>query len=128
MEMSEIKVKEEIEIFEEQIKIHSVEIKLKEEIEIYEEPKAFTSGIYLVKHEKLVHIKHQITPTEEKPYQCSQCDKFFSLNSHLIGCKKRRTGEKSYQCSHCGKALSQNDSLKTHKRTHRRENIPMQPM
>ena len=35
--------------------------------------------------------------TEEKVYQCSQCDKAFSSNVNFINHMKYHTGEKPYQ-------------------------------
>ncbi|CAL4260484.1 unnamed protein product [Meganyctiphanes norvegica] len=131
---------------EEKIKIQSVEMKLKEEIETYEEPIDFTGGNYLIKHEKLAFMEHQITPTdgktyqysqydkafsqntsinahqethtEEKPYQCSQCDKTFSHKGNLKTHQIKHTGEKPYQCSQCDKTFSHKGNLKTHQIKH----------
>ncbi|CAL4213292.1 unnamed protein product, partial [Meganyctiphanes norvegica] len=68
----EVNVKEEIEVKEEPINIKSVEINIAKETVIYDKRIAFPWGSHLVKHE--------LTHTEEKSYQCSICDKTFSQN------------------------------------------------
>ncbi|CAL4107173.1 unnamed protein product, partial [Meganyctiphanes norvegica] len=111
--MSELKVKEEIEVIEEPVKIQPVEIKPKEEIGIYKEELIdSTWESYLVKQEKLVPIDHPNLPTK-KP-----CDKAFSNNHNLVGHQKTHTGKKPYQCSQCDKAFFRNSDLKIHQRTH----------
>ena len=58
------------------------------------------------------------THTEEKPYQCSQCDKSFIENSTLDQHVMIHTGEKPYECTHCEKALSNKKDLDCHMSTH----------
>ncbi|CAL4172768.1 unnamed protein product, partial [Meganyctiphanes norvegica] len=126
----EIKVKEEINVYQEPIKIKPFKIKLKEEKKIDEGPIEFTWGSYLVKNEhtyteersyqveckpyqcskcekdlsyKSIHINHMGTHTVENPHQCSQCDKAFSTNDYLIIHQRSHTAEKPYQCHHCNK-------------------------
>ena len=39
----------------------------------------------------------------KKPYQCSQCDKDFTIHSDLKNHVYEHTGEKPYQCNQCDK-------------------------
>ena len=41
-----------------------------------------------------------MTHTWEKPYQCSQCNRKFSIQNTLKNHLRTHTGEKPYQCSH----------------------------
>ncbi|CAL4135021.1 unnamed protein product, partial [Meganyctiphanes norvegica] len=98
----EVNVKEEIEVKEEPININSVEISIAKETVICDKRIAFPLGSHLVKH-GLTHtekksyqcsirdetlsqnclIKHEIVHTRDKPYQCCQCDKIFTCKSSL---------------------------------------------
>ena len=48
----------------------------------------------------------------KKPYQCSQCDKDFTIHSDLKNHVYEHTGEKPYQCNQCDKAFSIHNDLK----------------
>ncbi|KAM4034709.1 uncharacterized protein ACNLHF_021389 [Anomaloglossus baeobatrachus] len=63
-------------------------------------------------------LKHQIAHTEEKPYLCSDYDKYFLEKSNFITHRRRYTGEKRFSCSQCGKCFTQKTALAAHQRTH----------
>ena len=66
-----------------------------------------------------VHIPiHKRTHTDEKTFECSHCDKIFSLSMVLLINQRTHTGEKLFQCSHCDKSFSINSHLVIHKRSH----------
>ena len=46
---------------------------------------------------------HKRTHTDEKTFECSHCDKTFSLYMVLVINQRAHTGEKLFQCSHCDK-------------------------
>ncbi|CAL4154786.1 unnamed protein product, partial [Meganyctiphanes norvegica] len=94
----EVNGEDEINVKEEPINMKSVEINFAKEIVLNDEPIAFTWESHLVKHE--------LTHTEEKSYQCSICDKKFSHNFLLIRHQVVHTGDKPYQCSQCDKHFS----------------------
>ncbi|CAL4110351.1 unnamed protein product [Meganyctiphanes norvegica] len=117
----EVNFKEEIEVKEEPINIKSVEINIAKDIVIYDEPIAFPWESHLVKHE--------LTHTEEKLYQCSICDKTFSQNCLLIKHEIVHLKEKPYKCSPCDKTFTcKKFSCNTSDSTHWRETISMRPM
>ncbi|CAL4110525.1 unnamed protein product, partial [Meganyctiphanes norvegica] len=62
--------------------------------------------------------RHLKTHPEEKPYQCSLCNRTSSQNYTLKKHLKSHTGDKLYQCSHCDKTFSLNDNLIKHMKTH----------
>ncbi|XP_078124375.1 uncharacterized protein LOC144529245 [Sander vitreus] len=62
--------------------------------------------------------KHMRTHSEEKPFSCSVCKKYFTHRGHLQTHMRIHTGEKPFSCSECGKAFSERGHLKTHMITH----------
>ncbi|XP_069610918.1 oocyte zinc finger protein XlCOF22-like [Ranitomeya imitator] len=66
-------------------------------------------------------MQHQITPTREKSFSCSECWKSFISNSHLVIHQRSHSGEKPFSCSECGKCFTQKGNLAIHKRIHTRE-------
>ncbi|CAL4142077.1 unnamed protein product, partial [Meganyctiphanes norvegica] len=102
-------VKEEIEIHEEPVKVltQNHEVSIKDE---FEEPELIQNEVLSVTEEidkKFSHNNYlMVTITDEKLYQCKQCDKCFSLNSHLITHQRTHAKEKPYQCNYCGKDFS----------------------
>lgn len=52
------------------------------------------------------------------PYQCSQCDKRFRLNAHLVSHQRIHNQEKPYSCTECEKCFSLNGYLLLHMRRH----------
>ena len=59
-----------------------------------------------------------MTHIDEKPLECTQCNKSFSnpdtLKIHML----RHTGENTYHCSFCDKSYSLNHNFESHLEMH----------
>ncbi|XP_069821023.1 zinc finger protein 585A-like [Dendropsophus ebraccatus] len=61
---------------------------------------------------------HKTYITEEKPFLCSECGKYFTYKSMLVNHQRIHTGEKPFSCSECGKCYTKKSSLVDHQKIH----------
>ncbi|KAK1889962.1 Zinc finger protein 316 [Dissostichus eleginoides] len=64
---------------------------------------------------------HMRTHTNEAPYECKECGRFFKRKTHLNNHVRGHLGIKLFVCSICGKACSRQEHLTVHMRTHNGE-------
>ena len=69
---------------------------------------------------KASHTKpqRQANHSDEKPYKCLECGKYFYYKSQVIEHQRSHTGEKPYECTECGKSFSYKSHLTIHHRSH----------
>ncbi|XP_062978566.1 zinc finger protein 777-like isoform X2 [Elgaria multicarinata webbii] len=66
-------------------------------------------------------LRHQMSHTGARPYQCPACEKSFTDKSKLTNHYRTHTGERPFRCSACGKRFIRRHHLVKHQRTHTRE-------
>ena len=65
--------------------------------------------------------EHMRTHTDEKPFECDQCDYSCAVSSNLTRHMRTHTGEKPFQCDQCNYSCSDNSNLIKHRRIHTEE-------
>ncbi|KAM4034255.1 gastrula zinc finger protein XlCGF66.1-like isoform 2-T2 [Anomaloglossus baeobatrachus] len=70
-----------------------------------------------------ISVIPQSPSTEEKPFSCSECGKYFKSTLTLTSHQTQHTGEKPFFCEHCGKCFRKKSYLFTHQRIHTEEKL-----
>ncbi|KHJ85498.1 zinc finger, C2H2 type [Oesophagostomum dentatum] len=65
------------------------------------------------------HPRYFRTHTNERPYQCTHCDKKFTDSSTLTKHLRTHTGQKPYGCEVCFMRFTQSGNLHRHMKTHK---------
>ncbi|XP_039618208.1 zinc finger protein 208-like [Polypterus senegalus] len=69
------------------------------------------------RHKKSLN-RHRMIHSAEKPYCCSECGKQFRHKKSLYYHRMIHSGEKPYVCSECGKKFTSSSALCSHTRIH----------
>lgn len=59
-------------------------------------------------------FQKKISFSGEKPFQCTYCEKAFSVKDYLTKHIRTHTGEKPYTCPYCEKRFTQRSALTVH--------------
>lgn len=61
---------------------------------------------------------HLLLHTTERPYQCGECKKCFTLKHHLLTHLRVHTRDRPFVCQECGRAFPLKRHLVTHSKFH----------
>uniref|UniRef100_A0A452I321 C2H2-type domain-containing protein n=1 Tax=Gopherus agassizii TaxID=38772 RepID=A0A452I321_9SAUR len=75
--------------------------------------------VFAHRHDLQEHRREHAT--NERPYQCADCGRYFRQRQQLIPHRRIHTGERPYSCPLCGKSFRRRQELTTHQRIHRDE-------
>ncbi|XP_063290485.1 zinc finger protein ZFP2-like [Pelobates fuscus] len=67
------------------------------------------------------HVNPVPNSTQEKPFSCSECGKFFSVKRSLTKHQSIHIGLKPFKCNDCGKCFRVKYNLTVHTRIHTKE-------
>ena len=64
---------------------------------------------------------HMRAHTDEDPFTCKICRKYYPSNGQMAVHMRTHTGEKPFKCDVCGKCFAQKSNLSTHMKIHTQE-------